>query len=58
KPDNGKGSATTRFQNTGSPHSSLSPSFMIEHSDPSALTLDSVPCEVPSSSPGTIASLF
>ncbi|KAK2358915.1 hypothetical protein QL285_096056 [Trifolium repens] len=48
---NGKGSATTRFQNTGSPHSSsLSPSFTIENSDPSAITLDSVPCEAPSSS--------
>ncbi|MCI44320.1 hypothetical protein A2U01_0065559, partial [Trifolium medium] len=54
KPDNGKGSAMTRFQNTGSPHSSLSPSFTIEHSDPSAITLDSVPCEAPSSSSGTI----
>jgi hypothetical protein len=52
---NGKGSATTRFQSTGSPHSSsLSPSFTIENSDPSAITLDSVPCEAPSSSSGTI----
>ncbi|XP_045811021.1 uncharacterized protein LOC123905461 isoform X1 [Trifolium pratense] len=51
KPDNSKGSATTHFQNTGSPHLSLSPSFTIEHSDPSAITLDSVPCKAPSSSP-------
>ncbi|XP_045792178.1 uncharacterized protein LOC123886958 [Trifolium pratense] len=54
KPDNGKGSATTRFQNTGSPHSSPSPSFTIEHNDPSAITLDSVPCKAPSSSPERI----
>ncbi|XP_058754599.1 uncharacterized protein LOC131627756 [Vicia villosa] len=37
---NGKGSVTSRFQNTGSPHSSLSPSF----------TLDSNPFEGASSS--------
>ncbi|CAJ2650876.1 unnamed protein product [Trifolium pratense] len=54
KPDNGKGSATTRFQNTGSPHSSPSPSFTIEHNDPSVITLDSVPCKAPSSSPERI----
>ncbi|XP_073219868.1 uncharacterized protein [Cicer arietinum] len=47
---NGKGSAMSRFQNTGSPHSSLSPSFTIEHSDPSGITLDSMPSEAPSTS--------
>ncbi|AES92461.1 hypothetical protein MtrunA17_Chr4g0073561 [Medicago truncatula] len=46
----GNGSAVSCFQNMGSPHSSLSPSFTTEHSDPSAITLDSVPCEAPSSS--------
>jgi len=51
---NGSGSAASRFQNMGSPHSSLSPSFTTEHSDPSAITLDSVPCEAPSSSSGNI----
>jgi len=42
---NGKGSTTSRFQNMGSAHSSMSPSFRIERGDPSAITLDSVPCE-------------
>lgn len=39
-PDNGEGS-TSHFQNMGSAHSSLSPSFRIERGDPSASTLDS-----------------
>ncbi|XP_050920883.1 uncharacterized protein LOC127138465 isoform X2 [Lathyrus oleraceus] len=43
---NGKGSVTSRFQNMGSPNSSLSPSF----------TLDSIPCEAASSSSEVINS--
>jgi hypothetical protein len=48
----GKGSTTSRFQNMGSSHSSMSPSFRIEQGDPSAITLHSVPCkEMSSGSP-------
>lgn len=50
----GKGSATSCFQDMGSPHSSLSPSFEIEHKDSPGISLDSLPREAPSPSSGTI----
>ncbi|XP_061347537.1 uncharacterized protein LOC133293038 [Gastrolobium bilobum] len=49
---NGKGSATSCFQDIGSLHSSLSPSFKIENNDPPGITLDCLPLEAPSPSSG------
>ncbi|TKY54666.1 Transcription regulatory protein SNF5 [Spatholobus suberectus] len=53
---NGKESTTSCSQDIGSPHSSLSPSFKIEHNDPLGITLDSLPCEAPSPSSGSTSS--
>lgn len=50
----GKGSASSCFQNMESPLSSLSPSFEIEHSDPPGITWNSLPYNAPSPSSGTI----
>lgn len=50
---NGKGSATSRFQDIGSSHSLLSPSFKIEQNSPPGISLDSLPCEASSHSSGT-----
>ncbi|KAK7329897.1 hypothetical protein VNO77_24079 [Canavalia gladiata] len=47
---NGKGSTSSRLQDIGSPHSSLSPSFKTEHNDPLHITSDSLPREAPSPS--------
>nr|KYP51450.1 hypothetical protein KK1_026736 [Cajanus cajan] len=47
---NGKGSIAACLQDTGSPRSSLSPSFKIEHNDCLDITLDSLPCDAPSPS--------
>lgn len=51
---NGKGSAKSCFQDMGSPHASLSPSFKIEHNDLPSISLDSLPREAPSPSSGII----
>lgn len=51
---NGKESKTSCLQDKGSPNSSLSPSFKIEHNDHLGITLDSLSCEAPSPSSGTI----
>ncbi|KAE9609810.1 hypothetical protein Lal_00006755 [Lupinus albus] len=48
--DNGKGSVISCFQGMGSPHSSLSPSFTIEHNDLPSISLDGLPREAPSPS--------
>lgn len=53
---NGKGSIAACLQDTGSPRSSLSPSFKIEHNDCLDITLDSLPCEAPSPSSGSPSS--
>ncbi|KAL2322194.1 hypothetical protein Fmac_026573 [Flemingia macrophylla] len=46
----GKGSATSCFHDRGSPQSSLSSSFKIEHNDPPRMTSDSLPRDAPSPS--------
>lgn len=46
----GKGSSTSCFHDRGSPQSSLSSSFKIEHNDPPGMTLDSLPRDAPSPS--------
>ncbi|RDX97945.1 hypothetical protein CR513_19207, partial [Mucuna pruriens] len=46
----GKGSSTSCFQDGGSPQTSLSSSFKIEHNDPPGMTLDSLPQDAPSPS--------
>ncbi|RDX74071.1 hypothetical protein CR513_46217, partial [Mucuna pruriens] len=53
---NGKGSTTSSLHDIGSPHSSLSSSFKIEHNDPLGITLDSLPCEAPSPNSGSTSS--
>ncbi|MED6107324.1 hypothetical protein PIB30_012976 [Stylosanthes scabra] len=47
---NRNGSAMSSFLDVGSPLASLSPSFTIEHSNPPAISLDSLPREAPSPS--------
>ncbi|XP_040871227.1 uncharacterized protein [Glycine max] len=44
---NCKGSTTSCLQDIGSPHSSLSPSFKIEHNDLLGIASNNLPCEAP-----------
>ncbi|OIV99840.1 hypothetical protein TanjilG_26178 [Lupinus angustifolius] len=48
--DSGKGSVISCFQDMGSPNSSLSPSFTIEHNGLPSISLDGLPHEAPSPS--------
>ncbi|KAL5187836.1 hypothetical protein HKD37_05G013445 [Glycine soja] len=50
---NCKGSTTSCLQDIGSPHSSLSPSFKIEHNDLLGIASNNLPCEAPFPSSGT-----
>ncbi|KAF1867127.1 hypothetical protein Lal_00049555 [Lupinus albus] len=50
--DSGKGSAVSSFQDTGSSHSSLSPSFTIEHNGLPGISLDGLPRDA--SSPSSV----
>ncbi|XP_057722859.1 uncharacterized protein LOC130936731 [Arachis stenosperma] len=47
---NSKGSAVSSFLDVQSPIASLSPSFTIEHNNPPAISIDSLPREAPSPS--------
>lgn len=51
---NAKVSTTSSMQDIGSPHSSLSPSFKNEYNGRLGISLDSSPCEAPSTSSGTV----
>jgi len=51
---NGKVSTTSCLRDIGSPHSSLSPSFKNDYNGRLGLSLDSLPCEAPSTSSGTV----
>ncbi|KAH1061342.1 hypothetical protein AAZX31_02G192700 [Glycine max] len=53
---NCKGSTTSCLQDIGSPHSSLSPSFKIEHNDLLGIASDNLPCEAPFPSSGSTSS--